>query len=258
MTAPPTPPSATLSTLAEVRAALVADTLVPPPAHASLGVGAMGRLRSEMARFSGNADHGDRRSAVERAINRLDPAAAGTAAASLVRARIQAGITDVDLLARAVPLEAVARAIGVPAEDLDAVATDVHAVVRAIGRSAAVTAEMDTCAQRLLDRFATHPDGAVAAVSVLYQTVDATAALVATLITQQRTGGVRPSALPGTVRAATATTTIGGVTIETGDQVSLRFTDVSQEFGGGRHECPGRLLAESIAAGIAEVCAEID
>ncbi|MEM9131678.1 MAG: hypothetical protein AAGE88_05015 [Actinomycetota bacterium] len=300
----------------DVAAALASPRLTPPPAPAPIGAGAVAELRAAMARFRSGATHAAPRAAVERAVARLDLDVLSVASGDLTRRlrssasgappdtgsdtgagehavdadageravgdeRAVVGPTAdlgprADAIADRVPVRALAIALGCPRSELDEVASQVEAVVAVIGRGEPTTPAADDAADRLLRRFARHPDGPVAAVSLLYQVRDATAALIRTTAAHadatrsdhraaaaigtaaaqaEEAVARRPSALVGTVRAATVATEIGGCVIEPGDTVRLRFATADQEFGSGPHVCPGAEAARVITAA---VLAEID
>lgn len=178
-------------------------------------------------------------------------------------------LTAIEEAAERVPVRALAQALGCELGVLDEVAVQVEAVAAVIGRGVPATAEADLAAAGLLDRFVDHPDGPVAAVSLLYQVRDATAALIRTIHAHANAhahaveGGVvgggldlgRPSAIPGTVRVATGAVEVAGHAVEEGDVVRLAFTVADQEFGAGPHACPGADAARAITAA---VLAELD
>ncbi len=127
---------------------------------------------------------------------------------------------------------------------------DVGRMVAVIFRGEPSSPPDDEAVARVLDRFAGHPAGAVAVASVLYQAHDATAGLVAALLTGRERGGDRPSAGVRTRRVATADVDIDGAGVPSGATVVLDLAAADLEFGAGAHRCPGRAVAEAIAAGI--------
>ncbi len=245
----------------EVGVALRTDALVPPPAPANLGDGATAQLRNAMARFSHGDEHGPRRDQVIAAFDRLDPGAIETTARALSERFLGArALSALGLGAQAgderpdlgfvVPTHCMAAALGVPESEWEIVRSDVVAVVAVIGRQEAASEASDRAAERLMQRFADHPDGPVAAISLLYQNHDATAALLAAVGTAADSGEQRRSALVETVRQAAEPTTVGSTAIEAGSTVVLSMEARSNEFGAGPHACPGRAVAEAIVAGI--------
>lgn len=239
-----------------VTAVLSSPAFQPPPAPAAT-TGAAAALRSQMARFSSPDDHGPRRAALESTITSLIgfPApeiARNRTLARLTGRRIEA-VTDIGLV---VPTDTLALALGMPESDLDAVREDVLALAKVIGRQEAPDETTDGAVTRLLDRFADHPAGAVAPVSLLYQNHDATAALLASALLADHLGAQRRSSLSGTSRVATATVTIAGSDIAAGSLVALDLESTGLEFGSGPHQCPGQSIALGIVAGIRQALSE--
>jgi len=239
----------------EIVAALGDDRLVPPPAASAAGAPTM-TLRASMARFSAPADHDPRRAAVLQVVNSLDVAAVAIHA----RARAAAALEEVHARGRRVELiaqvarpstvEAIAMALDVVPDALPAVVADVDAIVAVIGRGAAASAASDAAVERLLAQFATHPGGAVAAVSALYQSMDATAALVATRLLDRTRNAPLTRPIARTTRVAASTTDVLGRVVPAGSKVDVEIGAAGLWFGAGRHECPGRALAERIAVEI--------
>jgi cytochrome P450 len=225
--------------------------LVPPEAGPALGDGNVARLRSQMARFSSGNDHATSRAAVESAISRIDRDRLARLAAEETLTAMAEGRVGIDELAATVPTRAVARSLGAERSDLSTIWTAVEAVAGAIGRGHEVDEVTDQRCAWLLNRFVDHPDGAVAAVSVLYQNRDATEALLLASVDHATAAGNDPRkpAVSGTVRQATTDLTIGSVRLAAGELVRLEFT-MAQEFGAGPHHCPGELLARCIVEAI--------
>ncbi len=242
-----------LTSAKAIAAALGDDRLAPPNVAAS---GATSALRAAMARFSGPGDHRPRRSAVTDAIDSLDVASLTSIAIERTARRLDIArperIELITSIGRPVAVEAVASGFGVIAAELAGVVHDVDAVAAVIGRGGAAGAASDDAADRLWARFARYPVGPVAVISALYQSMDATASLVASRVLE------RPPALVGvvpivrTVRVATEPLEIDGRSIPRGTVIHLELGAANMWFGAGPHACPGRLLAESIAAGVVE------
>jgi cytochrome P450 len=240
-----------LRSVDDVDAALRSAALVPPAASAALLAGPTADLRAAMARFSSGPEHQERRRQVMAAIDGVDPAQLRQDAYRRAVARL--GGDPVDALAGiglAVPTEALATALGVGGAELPAVVADVAAVVRVIGRGQRSGPRSDRATAQLARRLASHPAGPVAAVSLLYQNHDATAALAAATILARHTGRRRRGALAGTVRVAVTGTVIGETPVEAGQQVILDLEASGHEHGAGPHRCPGADLAQSIVEGI--------
>ncbi|MEL7210282.1 MAG: hypothetical protein AAGK32_18965, partial [Actinomycetota bacterium] len=222
------PGPGTVTAPAEVARALACPRLVPPPPPDSIGDGPVAALRSSMARFRAGADHAGPRHDVEQALAGLDlvaladlatvaaeellagspgptgeaaTAAGATAApaprpgvgprptAAPARAPSAAAGAAAEAVARRAPVLAVAAALGCPRTDRGTVADQVEAVVGVIGRGGPTSAEAELAAAALLARFDDHPHGPVAAVSLLYQVVDATAARIRATLAAADAGG---------------------------------------------------------------------
>ncbi len=149
-----------------------------------------------------------------------------------------------------VPTETLGRSFGVDEAELDALVVDVGLVASVIGRGQPSGAESDAAVERLLARFASHPNGPVSAASALYQNYDATAALLSVTLLARHLKKPRRSALVRTVRIAIADTTIGDVSVPVGSSVFLNLDHADLQFGSGPHQCPGRNIAEAIVSGI--------
>jgi cytochrome P450 len=231
---------------------ILSSSAVAPPTRS--GDGATLELRRAMARFSSPDDHPARRTGVERAIADVDIGVAAQAAGRAARRQLDsAAVRDAMTIAHSAPLTGLAAAIGlVDPDDEVAVAAhvgDVDVVTAVIGRGAPSSRAADAAADRLLALAAEHSDP-VAVVSMLYQCLDATAALVATGLVAHARVRPRVAAVPRTVRLATHTTTFGGTSVEVGDTLVLELGRADAEFGVGPHACPGRALAERLAEAV--------
>lgn len=107
------------------------------------------------------------------------------------------------------------------------------AIARGAAAIAPLTAALPACDD---------PDEAANALGLLFQTHAATAALIENLL-HGRTNA--PVLL--TRRYAAEDVTIGGAEIRKGDALCVLLTSPRFHFGAGRHECPGRRIAETIA-----------
>ncbi|MEO5900955.1 MAG: hypothetical protein ABIR68_12630 [Ilumatobacteraceae bacterium] len=196
------------------------------------------------------------------AINSLDVASLASIAAERTARRLDVArperIELITSIGRPVAVEAVASGFGVIAAELVDIVHDVDAIAATIGRGAPAGATSDHAADRLCARFARHPAGPVAVISALYQSMDATASLVATSVLARppAPGGVVPIAR--TVRVAIEPLEIDGRSIPTGTAIHLELGAANMWFGAGPHACPGRLLAESIASGVVEAIERSD
>ena len=104
--------------------------------------------------------------------------------------------------------------------------------------------------ERLLALGGDHPSGSVAVVSLLYQSLDATAAASATTLHSLATGGERRAAVPRTIRTANRAGDVAGVVFAPGDTIVLGLGVAAMEFGAGPHACPGRDLADRITEAV--------
>lgn len=226
-------------------AALESDRLVPAPRAASFVDGPTAELRDAMARFSSDDEHRHRRAAVEAAIAGLDAdllvreVTERTQTVAAASGSIDA-VADIGLV---VPTLALLATLGVGDVDLAERADDVRIVVATIGRGALVSANTEAATRRLTTTFADHPHEAVAAISMLYQNHDATAALFASTLLARSTGVPRENALARTVRVAREDVTVADEQIEADEVVEISLDGDGVEFGLGDHACPGQALA---------------
>lgn len=210
-----------------------------------------------MARFSNGELHGDRRRAVASAAGRVDLTALAAFSSKQTSQLLTESSADIETVAATAPTEGLALSLAVHPDELVMVLTDVEAICGPIGRGAAGNAEADAAADRLLLRFADHPDGPVAAVSLLYQNRDATAALILASVAALRSGKERLPAVAGTVRQAEGTVAIGSVELQDGELVRLEFGRTDLEFGAGPHRCPGSDMAVTIVDAVVTTISDL-
>lgn len=234
-----------------VEAVLLDDVHFVPHGSDDPSIGSTIRLRAEMARFSPSTTHAVRRTAVVAAIERLDVELAEAIARELTSQAVARGEHD-DAIAVTVPTLTMFELLGWQ-NDRDAVVGDVESIVRVIGRGEPATPESDAATDRLAARSADHPAGAVAVLSMLYQNFDATAAAVRAAVMASRRGTTPEPAVARTRRTVVLSATVDGVPVEPETDVVLEIGATGLPYGFGPHECPGRLLAERIVAGIADV-----
>ncbi len=237
-----------LTDAAEIMEALERRDLVPHPS-ADARPGATNRLRASMARFSGPADHPQRRQAVVDAIRAIDPERALGFATEQAASRLTGEPIDGIQIAGTVPTEALARCLALAAP-LDQVVADMLAIVRVIGRGAPSTPQSDEATERMLTLCGDHPGGGVPTVSVLYQNFDATWSLLTTLLQACATQVRAVPAVPRTRRVAAADVALTGRLIRQGSDILLEIGQAGLPWGSGPHYCPGQRLAEAIVAGI--------
>ena len=209
---------------AQVDQALQDDRLIPPGHANSLDAGTTAELRNAMARFSSGSHHTSRRADVEAAIAAVNLAALNKRTLAVTSEHL-AMREDCDVIGDigfVVPTEALAMALGVPSATLAEIRRDVRSIVACIGRGEPSSKVSDDASTRLLARFESHPGGAVATVSMLYQNHDATASMFAATLLADARNEPRRNALARTVRVATADVHIGEVSVAAGETVEVR------------------------------------
>jgi cytochrome P450 len=265
-----------VSTPADVAAALSAPDLhvVAPLA----GADAAAELIARMARFSEGGAHQRRRAMT---VSVLPPVATIAAhAEDIARGQLcdrpPAEELDVMPLARTLAPEALARAMGLSKPDAACAAETTGRLCDAL--ASARTSDADIAAIQL--RAALRPLGAsgedevAAAVSVLFQARDATAALIgAAVLAAEDDAGNHPADRVETVlrhqaptqctrRTAVADATIGRAVIPHGSDVWIFVaaaetgSGVPATFGSGPHACPGADSAVAIARAVVTVLDE--
>lgn len=267
---------------ADVVAALASAALTVGVAHEASGAARL--LQARMARFSEGAAHGHRRALVQTLLP--DPASVEWGAWSRTSAALAdwRGRRDAMELARRVPVAVLADAAGVAPEAIDAVTQLTGELCAALARPAGSgpgadgagpgadgAASGDAAAAALLAALRGRDDEerAVAAASILFQARDATAGLIGLALSAaacpprataadlvERAQRSDPP-VQWTSRRAAVPVTIGDVSIPAGARVwiLLAMADRGEPwppatFGGGRHACPGRLIATALARGV--------
>jgi hypothetical protein len=242
------PPPLLLTTPSDVATALDDHVLRPPPWPGPTG-GATEEVRNAMARFSDPTDHAPRRADVTAAIATVDLALAEAHAADATARWLHRGVADAVELARAVPTEALAACLGL-ARPASGVLADVDAMARVIGRGEAATADADEAVTRLRADVAHLGPDPVPWLSLLYQDLDATAALVTTTLLARAARRPAVAAVPRTRRTAADATIVNGRAVPAGTDVTLELGAAGLPFGAGPHRCPGEALAGAIVIGI--------
>jgi len=266
-----------VSGLAEVAQALAAPALgVVPPVPVGRD-GPAARLVARMARFSDGPEHRRRR---ELLTGLLQPAAevaraAGACANDYLRRRLAA--FDVLTLARTLPAEVLARALGLAAAQASRASVLTGKLCDAVtgplppgeetGRAA------DDAAAELVALMADlghrEHEWAAAAISILFQARDATAALIGSAVLSgqrsltpaQRVEYVLRHDAPVqcTRRVAMADVRVGEVLVAAGAAVWIfvaaaeRGAGMPATFGYGVHACPGAAHAAAIARQVVTV-----
>ena len=245
------PSPLTVSTVDAVWAAFHDPFLEPPPPPSSIGCGATAALRAAMARFSSGDPHAQRRVEVDRVLGGLDAVVVRSTAAEITTRLIGSHpwVDAVADLAFRVPTETMSVVLAVPGDHAKLV-DGIRAIAAVIGRGSAATESADKATEREIDACASTGGNAVAMVSLLYQTHDATAALLVETILARHRDTARASAVNQTSRVAVTDTVIGDVPVSAGSTVVLDLAAAGMEFGAGPHQCPGRLVAEAIVDGI--------
>lgn len=184
-----------------------------------------------MARFTEGDRHAAARAAVLAALP--DPAAVEPAAAAITRAALagRADPFDAMPLARTVPVTALGLVIGLPA--------DVPPLVQRLcdGLAAGADVAATTAALATVD---------TAALSILFQTHDAVTALIGLRLLGRTDPPTR-----NTRRRATVASALADTTLAAGDTVVVDLAGVGT-FGAGRHACPGRDLALTLAGTVVD------
>lgn len=266
-------------------------SVVPPDSGGQPGPAA--RLVARMARFSDGTAHASRRELVMRLLPPVPEVAriAGTRANDYLRRR--AAPFDIMPMARSLPAEVLARAVGLPPAEAAHAAALTGALSDALAPSLlpwrGTGRDPDSVAVELTDLVAgvTKPDdddNAVAIISILFQARDATAALIGTAvlagcrvaIAASRPAGGIPAArrtpaqqvehvlrndapVQCTRRTALTDVAIGASVIPAGTPVWIfvataeRGAGVPATFGMGPHGCPGAAHASAIARQVVTV-----
>lgn len=246
----------TLRTRADVETALHSPDLTPPKHAKNLSRGATADLRSGMARFSSGDDHPRRRHALETAIDELREFSFASTAFDKTYARLSEPnprsepLDVLETIGFVVPTETLAMALGIAPADFKGLLTSVQHVAKVIGRGQPSTTESDQATTWLLNNQHAAAGGPVAAVSLLYQNHDATAALFAETVLAEHHQRQRRSAVSQTVRFADSDTSISGTPVRAGQQIVLDLEAADFEFGTGNHECPGREIATNMVTGM--------
>jgi hypothetical protein len=183
----------------------------------------------------------------------LDPGSVRSAAFEIASCLIEVHeqVDAVADLACRVPTEAMLAMLGVSG-DHALLVDDVRAVAEVIGRGASANEASDAATERLLAACARTDRNALAVVSVLYQTHDATAALFVETILANHRRADRAPAVNQTLRVVVTETLIDGIRLSPGSMVVLDLATAGMEFGAGPHQCPGRSVTEGIVDGIVE------
>lgn len=205
-----------------------------------------------MARFAEGADHVRLRDLTTQVIASLDPVMLRESARWCAASTLSdAGEVDLVQLARRAPVEVLAAALGLG--DVQPAVDAVDALVQA---TAPATGEVDRPDDESVDRllreaFGPPGESTVARLSVLFQAMDATAALIVARLL----GSEVPPILT-TTRRTVQEVTMPSMTVPTGTGVVVGLgaatmsSDESFVFGAGRHRCPAEEVALALADGV--------
>jgi cytochrome P450 len=265
----------------EVAAALASPALSVAPSGGQ-AAGPAAELVGRMARFSDGEDHRRRRTVV----SSLLPPVAGVVRITADRVHDyllrRTSAFDVMPMARQLPAGVLARGLGLNAAEADraALATGVlcDALTPALQPRALPPGAADAAAEELEALFAQHLEAAnseqvAAAISILFQARDATAALIGTAVlagtsdrrdprsAAQRVDQVLRHDAPVqcTRRTAVADAAIADTTVPAGSAVWIFLATAEQgsgmpaTFGSGPHGCPGAAHATAIARQVVSV-----
>lgn len=222
-------------------------------------------LRSTVSRFVNGDAHARRRALVEAELEGLEPAALRREARLRAEALLEAAAGRIEVMAevaRPVPLATLGRALGIAEGRLEGAVADTVAVAPAYA-SGASNEGVDEAADRLrdvLDRGG--PEESAAAIAVLVQACEATAALIGGAIV---VAAERPE-LRGRVDALLEWTLLHASPVRLmrrvsprGEQVTLDLEAAARDcrpgdpplaFGSGVRPCPASSRARALAAGV--------
>ena len=245
-------------------------------------------VQSRMARFTDGPAHARRREVATSALDRLDPGSLERHALDLTTTRL-VDVDEIDVmaaLARAVPIAALAAALGLEPTTAAGAAVDL-ALAIAPPRGAS-RGDAESPIRRICAAAGAAPalsDADINTAALLFQAVDATAGLIGnSVVTASRLGVPAGAAAVDfvrevsrfdpavhfTTRRAAAELEVGGMRIPAGSTILVdlaasgrdpaRWTDPdvlrpsrdapSFAFGDGIHRCPGRDEALALAAGV--------
>jgi len=259
----------------DVTAALMSPALTV--AAADPPVGDARRLQARMARFCDGPQHTRRRGLLEQLLPGMPGLEAAAAQRTLAALRERTGVVDVMALARRVPVEVLATALGVAPAELTVIGALVgrlcDALAPCLGPPSAEPGDGDEAARELVAALAAvgrwDDEQLAAAAGLLFQARDATAALIgAAVLDDQGSADRDPAAslewalrhdapVQCTRRTAVDDVALGGVTVPRGASVWVILAAAEQgppsqpaTFVAGPHACPGAAHAVALAGGV--------
>ncbi len=262
-------------------------TVVPAPIRAHRGDQPARWIQSQMARFSDGNDHLERRNHVTRLLDSLpalpilhhtrDETAArlleladGWAdqrqqeSADVAYGRwLESGEMTLDAMpyfARRRPVTSLLQFLLPDVDDVDPMVDDVRSLVGALAPSVVPSVADNEAAERLLAHFGDDAEG-VAAISIVFQTHDATAALIGQALVIDEPGcTARDRVNWAVLHGAPVTRTVRYRSVESSPSLSANRDPIvvpldssgplPLTFGSGVHRCPGRQLAVLLAEAV--------
>jgi cytochrome P450 len=221
-----------------------------------------GEVFSRLVRMNDGEFHARHRPEVEAAVARFDADAVAHAAEAATRDLLPR--CEVNALLSAIPVQAMARLIGVPDAERDRTVACVHDFTQGIaaGASAEAVERADAAVQALMEQGEREGLPRVRAanrIALMQQALDATAGLLGNAIVAALAGGDEDAhtlvarvartdpAIHNTRRFAASDLELGGQRIAAGDGLVLVLVP-SSPFGAGAHACPGERIALQLAA----------
>ncbi|MBC5783185.1 hypothetical protein H8N03_09540 [Ramlibacter sp. USB13] len=238
---------------------------VRPPAEPvppALQGRAAGEVFAQLVRMNDGDFHARHRPGVEQAIVRWEESAVQRAAEESASDLVTR--CDANALLSAIPVQAMARMLGVPRDALDATVAWVHAFTRGIaaGASAGALQEADAATVALMaqgEREGLPHVRAANRIALMQQALDATAGLLGNAIRAALDGAGGDAAeivahvartdpaIHNTRRFAAGDLELGGYAIAAGQGLVLVLVP-EHPFGRGAHACPGDRIALQLAA----------
>lgn len=224
----------------------------------------VGEVFALLVRMNDGTFHAEHRPGVEASTARIDADAVAQAAEAAARDLLPR--REANALLSAIPVQAMARLLGVPEGERDRTVARVHDFVQGIaaGASPETIARADEAARALMEQGEREGLPRVRAanrIALMQQALDATAGLLGNAIAAALAAGDDEEdahtlvarvartdpAIHNTRRFAATDLELGGVRIAAGDGLVLVLVPAAP-FGAGAHACPGERIALRIAA----------